>query len=71
LLNSNVITQRYKIKRLIKVIKSIINYLKEKTSKDRDQVNRNFKTIKEYVDNMEDIDNEKCWLLINNDDKRK
>lgn len=50
-----------------------MDYLKEKTNtidKDRD-MNRNFKTIKEYIDNIEEINHENCWLLIDNDDKTK
>jgi len=31
---------------------------------------RNFSIIKEYVDNLQEIDNEKCWLLLDNEDTK-
>jgi len=32
---------------------------------------RNFSIIKEYIDNLEEIDSEKCWLLLDNEDETK
>lgn len=31
---------------------------------------RNFSIIKEYIDKLEEIDNEKCWLLLDNEDTK-